>query len=126
MVELRFEIDIATKAEVLRHLDAATALAGARVIVDLRPACFVDCVGLGLLCRTRRRALEQGGRLALVCVHPRQLRILRVTGLHQAFQPVATLGDALEQALAVGDTPGAPAISATSLEMKPIDAARRG
>jgi hypothetical protein len=85
------------------------------VVIDLRPACFVDCVGLGLLCRARRRALEQGGYLALVCVHRWQLRILRVTGLHHTLQPVATLGDALAQALAGGRRATSPAVGVTAL-----------
>lgn len=57
--------------------------------MDLRPGEFLDCSTLGLLCRTRRRALERGGHLTLVCVQPWHLRILKAAGLHTLFEPLA-------------------------------------
>ncbi|MGW0497302.1 STAS domain-containing protein [Streptomyces sp. NPDC003007] len=66
--------------------------------VDLRPVEFLDCATLGLLCRARRRALDRGGHLALVCVHPWDLRILKAAGLSELFAPLATVQDALRAA----------------------------
>jgi len=65
------------------------------VIVDLLPVEFLDCATLGLLCRARRRALEGGGHLALVCVRPWHLRILKAAGLSELFAPLTTVQDAL-------------------------------
>jgi anti-anti-sigma factor len=95
VVEFHGTIDLNTVPEVQAHTDAATARQGARVIVDLRPVEFLDCTALSLLCRTRRRALEQGGHLALVCVRPWHLRILKAAGLSELFAPLATVQDAL-------------------------------
>ncbi|MHC3473567.1 STAS domain-containing protein [Streptomyces sp. 7R007] len=96
VVELCGIIDLSTIPELQAHTDAATDRHGARVVVDLRRVEFLDCSTLGLLCRTRRRVLERGGRLAVVCVRPWHLRILKATGLRAVFAPVATLRDALE------------------------------
>ncbi|MEY9997427.1 anti-sigma B factor antagonist [Streptomyces sp. V4I8] len=85
-----------TPTEIQAHTDAATTRSGVRVIVDLRPVEFLDCSTLGLLCRTRRRALERGGQLTLVCVRPWHLRILKAAGLHTLFALLATVEDALE------------------------------
>ncbi|WP_369229357.1 STAS domain-containing protein [Streptomyces sp. R21] len=95
VVELHGAIDLSTVPEVRAHADAATAGQGAQVIVDLRPVEFLDCATLGLLCRARRRALERGGHLALVCVRPWHLRILKAAGLSELFAPLATVQDAL-------------------------------
>ncbi|MFC8124859.1 STAS domain-containing protein [Streptomyces sp. NPDC057302] len=98
VVEIHAAIDLGTVTEVQVHTDAATALPGAQVIVDLRPVEFFDCSALSLFCRTRRRALERGGHLALVCVRPWHLRILNATGLSEVFRPLATVEDALNRA----------------------------
>jgi anti-sigma B factor antagonist len=90
VVEFHGAIDLATVPEVRAHTDAATARQGARVIVDLRPADFLDCTALGLLVRARRRALERGGHLALACARPWHVRILKAAGLGELFGPLAT------------------------------------
>ncbi|MEV0743327.1 STAS domain-containing protein [Streptomyces sp. NPDC050549] len=95
VVEFHGSIDLNTVCEVQAHTDAATARQGARVIVDLRPVEFLDCATLGLLCRARRRALERGGHLALVCVRPWHLRILKAAGLGELFALFSTVQDAL-------------------------------
>ncbi|WP_329282171.1 STAS domain-containing protein [Streptomyces sp. NBC_01451] len=95
VVEFHGTIDLNTVCEVQVHTDAATARQGARMIVDLRPVEFLDCTALGLLCRARRRALEHGGHLALVCARPWHLRILKAAGLSELFLPLATVQDAL-------------------------------
>ena len=97
VVELHGIIDLSSIPEIQAHTDAATIRSGVRVVVDLRPVEFLDCSMLGLLCRTRRRALERGGHLTLVCVRPWHLRILKAAGLHTLFEPLATLEDALEE-----------------------------
>ncbi|WP_328498676.1 STAS domain-containing protein [Streptomyces sp. NBC_00414] len=95
VIELLGFIDLNTVPEIQVHTDAATAPHGAQVIVDLRPVDFFDCSLLGLLCRARRRTLERGGHLALVCFRPWHLRILEAAGLGQLFEPLATVQDAI-------------------------------
>ncbi|MCX4548531.1 STAS domain-containing protein [Streptomyces sp. NBC_01387] len=91
VVEFRGEVDLVSADCIRVHTDAATAHRGARVIVDLRPATFIDCAALGLLCRARRRALDRGGSIDLVCTRPLHLRMLRVTGLDSYFRSSATV-----------------------------------
>jgi anti-sigma B factor antagonist len=99
VVEFHGDIDVATAPGVRTHLDAATSPARSQVIVDLRPVTFFDCSALSLIHRARRRVLEQGGSMALVCTSPWHLRLLEVVGLSAALRPVATVEDACADAL---------------------------
>ncbi|MFB7560605.1 STAS domain-containing protein [Streptomyces brevispora] len=94
VVALRDEIDIATAALIAPALDVATSDGSPHVVVDLTEVSFLDCSGLTLLCRARRRALDRDGRFWLVCDCPRILRLLRAGRLHDAFRPVATPDEA--------------------------------
>ncbi len=95
VVELHGEIDIAGVGSVGPALDAATAGDEPAVIVDLRPAAFFDCSGLGLLCRAHRRVEERAGRMRLVCDNALVLRTLRAGRMLEVLEPVATLDEAL-------------------------------
>jgi anti-anti-sigma factor len=91
VVKLRGEIDISAAPAVTARLDDLTSTGQPHVIVDLRLVTFIDCSGLGTLCRARRRALSRNGRLGLVVVDPRVLRILRILRLSHAFELYETL-----------------------------------
>jgi anti-anti-sigma factor len=97
VVELAGEIDLGSADGVHPHLDAAAGLRPLPplVVFDLGPLEFIDCFGLALLVRASHRVRERGGRTAMVCHHPPTLRLLRMTGLDELFQPVPTLGEAL-------------------------------
>ncbi|MFF3173700.1 STAS domain-containing protein [Streptomyces sp. NPDC057900] len=94
VVALRDEIDIATATLIAPVLDCATSDGSPHVVVDLTEVSFLDCSGLTLLCRARRRTLDRDGRFWLVCDCPRILRLLRAGRLHDLFRPVATPDDA--------------------------------
>ncbi|MGA4843926.1 STAS domain-containing protein [Streptomyces sp. G45] len=85
VVALRGDIDLGTAAALTARLDAVTAGAEPDVILDLRAMTFIDCSGLGLLCRVRNRVVERHGRLRLVTDSPRFLRVLRQAGLAGLF-----------------------------------------
>jgi anti-anti-sigma factor len=96
VVEIGGEIDLGSE----RHLDphlAAAALwpAPLTVVLDLGRLEFIDCYGLSLLVRTRRRVLERDGRLRMACDHPQTRKLLSLTGLEGLFHPVRTLEEAL-------------------------------
>ncbi|NJP43125.1 anti-sigma factor antagonist [Actinacidiphila epipremni] len=96
VVELAGEIDLGSAHGVHPHLDAAALTPVAPLVVfNLGPLEFIDCYGLTLLVRARRRVLDRGGRTAMVCAHPPTLRLLRMTGLDLLFRPVRTLDEAL-------------------------------
>ncbi|MGW1728168.1 STAS domain-containing protein [Streptomyces sp. NPDC002306] len=91
VVEVTGEVDIATAALVAEHLDAATSRPEPDVLVDLRPAEFLDCSALRVLCRAATRAGERGGSLRIVSDDPRVSRLLRAAGLLSRFPPLARL-----------------------------------
>ncbi|NEC85094.1 STAS domain-containing protein [Streptomyces sp. SID12501] len=95
VVQLHGEIDIAVVLRVTAEMDAAINRPNTDVVVDLGPVEFLDCSGLGLLCRARRRAEERGGRLTLVCPHPRIRRMLRIVELDRVFAVTSTVDEAL-------------------------------
>ncbi|WP_445281594.1 STAS domain-containing protein [Streptomyces sp. DSM 118148] len=55
-------------------------------MLDLRPATFIDCAGLGVLCRARNRALARRGRMRLVAESTSFTRLLRLSGLGGVFE----------------------------------------
>ncbi|WP_369251492.1 STAS domain-containing protein [Streptomyces sp. R41] len=88
VVEVCGEMDIATADFLAEHLVAATTGPGPDVLVDLRRVDFFDCSGLRVLCRADTRARERGGRLRIVCDHPRIHRLLHASGLLDRFPPL--------------------------------------
>ncbi|MFI6339857.1 STAS domain-containing protein [Streptomyces sp. NPDC050535] len=99
VVEFCGDIDIAAIPGMRARVDAVTQPAGARVIVDLRPATFLDASALAPICRAHRQTLGQGGHMGVICTCPWQRRILQATDLHTLLQPATTLEGALATAL---------------------------
>ncbi|MGY1499786.1 STAS domain-containing protein [Streptomyces sp. QTS52] len=95
VVQLIGEIDVAVVLRVTAEMDTVTSRPNTHVVVDLGPVEFLDCSGLGLLCRAKRRAEERGGHLTLVCPHPRIRRMLRIVELDRVFTMTPTVEEAL-------------------------------
>ncbi|MEO3766050.1 anti-sigma factor antagonist [Streptomyces sp. B8F3] len=105
VLELRGEIDLAAQLDVEPYLDVITGAAAPRVVIDLGRTEFLDCSGLRLLVRARRRTGDRGGELRLVCPEGVMAhRILRYCGLLDTLGPVPSLADALPE-----ENPGAVA-----------------
>lgn len=97
MVELSGEVDLGSAELVDVHLEAAASWPAPQVVVlDLGGLDFIDCFGLSLLVRARRRIIDRGGRIRMVCAHQPTRKLLALTGLDGVFHPVQTLGQALE------------------------------
>ncbi|MBB5936587.1 STAS domain-containing protein [Streptomyces zagrosensis] len=94
VVELQGEIDIVAAESLAPRLRRLTAVQGQEVIVDLRPVTFMDCSGLGMLCALHERLVARGRRLRVVATRPLALKMLRLTGLHGAFQVHGSLREA--------------------------------
>ncbi|MGW2648905.1 STAS domain-containing protein [Streptomyces sp. NPDC001393] len=86
VVVLHGEIDLLTAPALSRRLDALTACSRPDLVLDLRPVTFIDCAGLGVLCRARNRTSARQGRLRLITESAGFRRILRVTGLGDVFE----------------------------------------
>lgn len=107
VVELRGDIDVLTAPRVSARLDMLAAGPPPDLVLDLRPVSFIDCAGLGLLCRARNRVRAQHGRLRLVNDSASFLRILRCAGLVGAFELHTRLPEALLR------VPGTAEVSST-------------
>ncbi|MFE1959778.1 STAS domain-containing protein [Streptomyces sp. NPDC059479] len=88
VVELHGEIDMLTAPGISDHLDSLTTAPEPDMVIDLQHVEFIDCSGLSVLCRTRRRIQERDGRLTLVVTNPYITRTLRFAGLMGAFDVV--------------------------------------
>ncbi|MET8944062.1 STAS domain-containing protein [Streptomyces sp. NPDC004542] len=86
VVELHGEVDILTALPLRARLDDLTAAALPDLVVDLRAVSFIDCSGLGVLCRARNRVAERRGRLRLVTESDQFRRVLRGAGLDGMFE----------------------------------------
>lgn len=85
VVELSGEIDLLSVPQITKCLDAVTKGRHPRLIVDLRGVSFIDCRGLSVLVRARRRVKERAGTLCLVTRDARILSLLRATELLPLF-----------------------------------------
>ncbi|MFK4145363.1 STAS domain-containing protein [Streptomyces sp. NPDC004065] len=86
------EVDLATTLSLGTRLDALTAGPRPDVVIDLRRVTFMDCAGLGLLCRARNRAAARGGRLRLAGADASLLRLFGRTGLAGRFEWAPSAG----------------------------------
>ncbi|MFI9251023.1 STAS domain-containing protein [Streptomyces sp. NPDC053069] len=85
-VSLQGEIDVLTASALGERLDALTAGSRPDLVLDLRLVTFIDCTGIGVLCRARNRTLARRGRLRLVTESAVFRRMLRATGLWGVFE----------------------------------------
>ncbi|MFJ8632385.1 STAS domain-containing protein [Streptomyces sp. NPDC093568] len=86
VVELGGELDLLAAPALRTRLDSLTAGTCPDLVLDLRAVSFIDCTGLGVLCRARNRVTARQGRLRLLTEDTCFLRVLRVTGLANAFE----------------------------------------
>jgi anti-anti-sigma factor len=105
VVELSGELDLCAGVRAAARLDAVTNGPRPDVVVDLRGVSFIDCSGLSVLVRARRRTLDRGGRFGIVGDSPCVLRLLRLTRMIRVF----AVHDDLASALAAPGAPDPPA-----------------
>ncbi|MFD9038877.1 STAS domain-containing protein [Streptomyces bottropensis] len=98
VVTLRGEIDLAAAIPLSALLDALTSGPRPDLVLDLRPVSFIDCAGLGVLCRALNRVRARGGRLQLVTESDYFRRVLRGAGLGGVFEVRPCLSGALDRA----------------------------
>ncbi|MEU8684071.1 STAS domain-containing protein [Streptomyces sp. NPDC048611] len=102
VVKLFGELDYPSAARTNGRLDPVTAGDRPHMVLDLTHVDFLDCGGIGVLCRARRRIRAHGGRLSLVITDARFLRLLDAVGLGGCFD---ILGAPPDTARPAGDGP---------------------
>ncbi|BCL24696.1 STAS domain-containing protein [Streptomyces tuirus] len=86
VVTLRGELDLFAAPALRARLDMLSAGPCPDLVLDLRPVSFIDCSGLGVLCRVRNRVSARQGRLRLVTDSTSLRRVLRYTGMAGVFE----------------------------------------
>ncbi|GAA3486939.1 STAS domain-containing protein [Streptomyces cremeus] len=81
VIELSGELDLWTGMRLGPALMRLADRPAADLVLDLRQVGFLDCGGIGMLCRVRNQALARNGRLRVVVDSPLLLRTLRILGL---------------------------------------------
>jgi anti-anti-sigma factor len=87
-VRVRGELDIATADQAYAYLRDVVDNQDGPVTMNLAELTFCDAAGLGVLARVARYARRSGRSLRLTAARPSLLRIMRITGMDEAFPEV--------------------------------------
>jgi anti-anti-sigma factor len=87
-VRMRGELDIATAGQAYTYLRDVVDSQRGPVTIDLADLTFCDAAGLGVLARVAGHARRSGRSLTLTAARPSLLRIMRITGMDEAFPEV--------------------------------------
>ena len=88
-VRVRGELDIATADQAYAYLrDVVDNNQDGPVTMNLSELTFCDAAGLEVLARLARHARRTGRSLKLTAARPALLRIMRITGMDEAFPEV--------------------------------------
>jgi len=87
-VKVRGELDIATADQAFAYLRDVVDNQDGPVTINLAELTFCDAAGLGVLARVAGHARRTGRSLKLTAARPSLLRIMRITGMDDAFPEV--------------------------------------
>ena len=87
-VRVRGELDIATADQAYTYLRDVVDNQDGPVLMNLSELTFCDAAGLGVLARVAGHARRSGRSLKLTSARPALLRIMRITGMDEAFPEV--------------------------------------
>ena len=87
-VRFRGELDIATADQAYAYLRDVVDSQDGPVLMNLSELSFCDAAGLGVLARVAGHARRAGRSLKLTAARPSLLRIMRITGMDEAFPEV--------------------------------------
>ncbi|MBO1330250.1 STAS domain-containing protein [Streptomyces sp. VRA16 Mangrove soil] len=90
VIELWGELDILAVEQMSERLLSLMGRGSTDLVLDLSQVSFIDCRGLSMLCAVRVRVQQGDGRLTLVSDKPQFRRLLRLTGLAEAFTVIGT------------------------------------
>ena len=87
------EVDLATAKSLTDHALVALRTVSPHVVVDLSGVTFMDSTGLKSLITISQRASLAGGSFAVVAPTSSVHKLLKLTGLEEAFPVYATMVD---------------------------------
>lgn len=87
-VRVSGELDIATADQAYTYLRDLVDSQDGPVTMNLSELSFCDAAGLGVLARVAAHARRTGRSLKLTAARPALLRIMRITGMDEAFPEV--------------------------------------
>jgi anti-sigma B factor antagonist len=87
-VQVRGELDIATADQAYAYLRDVVDSQDGPVLMNLSGLTFCDAAGLGVLARVAGHARRAGHSLKLTAARPSLVRIMRITGMDEAFPEV--------------------------------------
>jgi anti-sigma B factor antagonist len=85
MLEVAGELDLAVAPWLRDQLDALFVGGASSLVIDMTDATFLDSTALGVLVGALNRCRDLGGQVHLVVTESQVLRVLRITGLTDAF-----------------------------------------
>ena len=88
IVRVSGELDIATADQAYTYLRDVVDSQDGPVTMNLSELSFCDAAGLGVLARVAAHARRSGRSLKLTAARPALLRIMRITGMDEAFPEV--------------------------------------
>jgi anti-sigma B factor antagonist len=85
ILDVSGELDLAVAPWLRDQLDALFVGGATSLVVDMSSVTFLDSTALGVLVGALNQCRERGGQVHLVLTEPQVLRVLRITGLAEAF-----------------------------------------
>jgi anti-sigma B factor antagonist len=85
VLEASGELDLAVAPWLRDQLDALFVGGATSLVVDMSRVTFLDSTALGVLVGALNQCKELGGQVHLVLTESQVLRVLRITGLADAF-----------------------------------------
>jgi len=79
------EIDVDSAPELRSRLEELAARGVGTLVIDLSGTVYIDSTGLGVLVAARKRAVQAGGELRLVCPEPSLRKVFEITGVWEYF-----------------------------------------
>jgi anti-sigma B factor antagonist len=85
----------------------------AHVVLALNKVSFMDASGIGVLMRSRRKAVLAGGEVRLAAPSTKVRKLLRITGTDRVFRTFQSLDEAMAAPMIAGlfERPGTPAFA---------------
>jgi anti-anti-sigma factor len=95
LLEVTGDLDVSNASSFVEELTAAAGQPGARIVVDLCKAEFIDSTVLNALFRVRSKLEAGGGKLAIVCTKDHLYRVLEAAGIEGPYPVARTREEAL-------------------------------